>query len=123
MAHYAKVLDGKVLKVIVAEQEFFNSFVDDSPGEWIQTSYNTCGNVHKLGGTPLRKNFASVGGCYDREGDFFHDTQPYASWTLNRTTGLWEPPIVYPTNGLNYLWDEELYQSDNTQGWVEVTND
>lgn len=122
MAHYAKVLDGKVIKVIVAEADFFNSFVDDTPGEWIQTSYNTRGGQHTLGGTPLRKNFAGVGYTYDKEKDAFIPPCDFASWTLNETTCLWEPPIVKPTTG-NYEWNEELYQSDNTQGWVEVTND
>ena len=58
MAHFAKVLDGKVIQVIVAEQEFIDTFVDETPGKWIQTSYNTKGGQHLLGGTPLRKNYA-----------------------------------------------------------------
>lgn len=119
MAHFAKVKDGIVIKVIVAEQEFINNLVEVEAGEWIQTSYNTYGGVHSLGGTPLRKNFAGIGYIYDHTKDAFYAPQPYASWTLNETTCLWEPPIVKP-NG-NYKWDEELYQSDNTQGWV--TND
>ena len=61
MAHFAKLLDGIVQQVIVAEPEFFNTFVDTSPGTWLQTSYNTIGGVHTLGGTPLRKNFAGIG--------------------------------------------------------------
>ena len=68
MAHYAKVVDGKVVKVIVADTEFFNTFVDDSPGEWIETDYDTYGNQHRLGGTPLRKNYASVGFNFDKIG-------------------------------------------------------
>jgi len=122
MAHYAKVLDGKVINVIVAEKEFFDTFVDDTPGEWIQTSYNTYGGVHKLGGTPLRKNYAGIGFTYDRTRDAFYEPQPFTSWTLNETTCLWEPPITEPTTGI-YKWDEELYQSDNMKGWVEITND
>jgi hypothetical protein len=122
MAHYAKVKNGKVVNVIVAEPEFFATFIDDTPGEWVQTSYNTVGGVHKLGGTPLRKNFAGVGYTYDKTRDAFIPQKPFASWVLNETTCLWEPPIVKPTTG-NYEWNEELYQSDNTQGWVEVTND
>ena len=122
MAHYAKVKNGKVVNVIVAEPEFFETFIDDTPGEWVQTSYNTVGGVHKLGGTPLRKNFAGVGYTYDKTRDAFIPQKPFASWVLNETTCLWEPPIVKPTTG-NYEWNEELYQSDNTQGWVEVTND
>ena len=61
MSHYAKVLDGKVIQVISADAEFFNTFVDTSPGTWIQTSYNTKGNVHSIAGTPLRGNYACVG--------------------------------------------------------------
>ena len=65
MAHYAKVDQGKVIKVIVAESDFFDTFIDSVPGDWIQTSYNTRGGVHILGGTPLRKNFAGTGMTYD----------------------------------------------------------
>jgi hypothetical protein len=65
MSHFAKVCDGKVLRVIVAEKEFFDTYVDDAPGEWIQTSYNTQGGKHLLGGTPLRGNYAGIGYTYD----------------------------------------------------------
>lgn len=123
MAHYAKVKDNKVIKVIVAEADFFNSFVDNTPGEWIQTSYNTRGGQHILGGTPLRKNFAGVGYTYDKEKDAFIPPCDFTSWTLNETTCLWEAPLTYPDDGKTYIWNEELYQSDNTKGWVEVTND
>lgn len=122
MASYAKVENGKVTKVIKAETDFFETFVDSSPGEWIQTSYNTKGGEHLLGGTPLRKNFAGIGYTYDKTRDAFIPPQPYASWTLNETTCLWDPPIVKPNTG-RYEWNEELYQSDNTKGWVEVTDD
>jgi hypothetical protein len=105
MGHYAKVLDGQVLQVIVAEPDFFQTFKDTSPGEWIQTSYNTQGGVHKLGGTPLRKNFAATGYTYDRDLDAFVPPQPYPSWTLNEDTCLWEAPTSYPTDGA-YIWDE-----------------
>ena len=121
MAHYAKVLNGKVTKVIVAEAEFFDTFVDDSAGEWIETSYNTFGGQHKLGGTPLRKNFASIGYTYDADRDAFIPPKPLDSWTLNETTCLWEAPLAYPTDGNVYRWDEDAYQADNTTGWVEVT--
>ena len=130
MSHFAKVKNNIVVDVIVAEEDFFQTFVDNSPGQWIQTSYNTRGGVHyePNSDTPssdqskaLRKNYAAVGFSYDRSKDAFIPPQPYASWILNETTCLWEPPIVKP-NG-NYKWNEELYQSDNTQGWVEVTND
>ena len=86
MSHFAKVLDGKVVQVIVAEPEFFTTFVDTSPGEWIQTSYNTYGNEHKLGGTPLRGNYASVGYVYDRKNDVFYAPKPSADHILNTQT-------------------------------------
>jgi hypothetical protein len=114
MAHYAKVVDGIVTKVIVAEPEYFNTFIDDSPGEWIQTSYNTFGGEHKLGGTPLRKNFAGVGFTYDKSKDAFYETQPYPSWTLNETTCLWEAPVTYPTDDNNYIWNE------NIVNWTQI---
>jgi len=130
MAHYAKVVDGKVTKVIVAEAEFFDTFVDDSAGEWIQTSYNTYGGQHydpETGevddGTPLRKNYAGVGFVYDSVKDAFYEPQPFNSWTLNETTCLWEAPLTMPNDGKPYYWDEDAYQADNTTGWVEVTND
>jgi hypothetical protein len=114
MSHFAKVLDGKVIQVIVAEPEFFETFVDSSPGEWIQTSYNTYGGQHKNGGTPLRKNYAGVGYIYDRTKDAFIPPQPYPSWTLNDETCLWSAPTPYPTDGKTYDWNEE------SKTWVEI---
>jgi hypothetical protein len=90
MSHFAKVNNGIVEQVIVAEPEFFNTFVDSSPGEWIQTSYNTYGGVHKLGGTPLRKNYAGIGFAYDRTRDAFIPPKPEGDWILNEDTCLWE---------------------------------
>ena len=113
MAHYAKVVDSIVTKVIVAEAEFFDTFIDDSAGEWIQTSYNTHGGEHTLGGTPLRKNFAGIGYTYDKEKDAFIPPQPFASWTLNETTCLWEAPVAMPEDG-HYIWNE------NITNWTEV---
>ena len=104
MAHYAKVVDGKVTKVIVAEADFFDSFVDDSPGEWVQTSYNTHKGEHTLGGTPLRKNYAGIDWNYDGVG--FYPPKPYDSWTFNDTTYHWEPPTAYPSDGKRYEWNE-----------------
>tara|TARA_B100000945_G_C19832494_1_gene345613 strand:- start:30 stop:395 length:366 start_codon:yes stop_codon:yes gene_type:complete len=121
MAHYAKVVDGKVTNVIVAEAQYFNTFVDDSPGDWIQTSYNTHGGKHLNGGTPLRKNFANIGGNYDRVNDAFYNNQPFPSWTLNNSTFIWDPPISRPTDGKAYYWNESAYQADNTKGWVEIS--
>jgi len=114
MAHYAKVINGIVKKVIVAEAEFFDTFVDDSAGKWVQTSYNTYAGVHQLGGTPLRKNMAGIGGTYDSVRDAFYAPQPFPSWTLNETTCIWEAPIARPDDGKSYDWDEE------TTSWVEV---
>jgi hypothetical protein len=113
MGHFAKVTNGIVTQVIVAEAEFFDTFVDSSPGEWIQTSYNTFGGQHKLGGTPLRKNYAGIGFTYDAERDAFIPPQPFASWTLNNDTCLWESPIPMPDDGKGYNWDEIQQQ------WIE----
>ena len=113
MSHFAKVCDGKVTQVIVAEQEFFDSFVDSSPGTWIQTSYNTRGNQHP-NGTPLRGNYAGIGYTYDSVNDVFYAPQPYPSWILNNNTWLWEAPIAYPTDGKVYTWDETI------TNWKEI---
>lgn len=112
MAHFAKVNNGIVEQVIVAEPEFFDTFVDSSPGQWIQTSYNTHGGVHTLGGTPLRKNYAGIGFTYEAARDAFIPPKPYASWTLNEDSCLWEAPVAYPDDGENYVWDEP------TTAWV-----
>jgi len=121
MAHFAKVVDGTVSQVIVAEPEFFDTFVDSSPGTWIQTSYNTRGGVHYSpetgepdGGVALRKNYAGIGFTYDATRDAFYAPQPYPSWTLNETSCIWEPPVAYPTDGERYNWNEE------TQSWDAV---
>jgi len=115
MGHFAKVVDGKVTQVIVAEPEFFNTFVDSSPGQWIQTSYNTQGGQHLLGGTPLRKNYAGIGYSYDATRDAFIPPKQFESWTLNEDTCQWEAPTPMPTDGKLYRWDEP------TTAWVEVT--
>ena len=115
MSHFAKVVDGTVTQVIVAEPEFFQTFVDSSPGEWIQTSYNTRGGQHPEG-RPLRKNYAGIGYTYDRQRDAFIPPKPFPSWTLNEETCLWDCPVPYPTDGKRYEWDE------TTTSWIEVTN-
>ena len=114
MAHFAKVNNGIVEQVIVAEPEFFDTFVDSSPGQWIQTSYNTHGGVHANGGTPLRKNYAGIGFSYDATRDAFIPPKPYASWTLNEDTFLWNAPTPYPNDGGRYTWNE------TTQTWDAV---
>jgi len=121
MAHFAKVDQGIVINVIVAEPEFFDTFVDTSPGQWIQTSYNTKGGVHRLGGTPLRKNYAGVGYSYDQTLDAFIPPKLYNSWTLNEDTCLWDSPTPIPEDAGTgeppklYKWDEI------TTSWVDVT--
>jgi len=106
MAHYAKVNNGLVEQVIVAEADFFDTFVDSSPGQWIQTSYNTRGGVHSGGGTPLRKNYAGIGMTYDATRDAFYAPQPYPSWVLDGDSCLWEAPTAMPDDGQSYTWDE-----------------
>jgi len=115
MAHFAKVIDGIVDQVIVAEPEFFDSFVDSTPGKWVQTSYNTKGGVHydPETGEPsadqskaLRKNYAGRGYTYDKTRDAFIPPCDYPSWTLNETSCLWEPPVARPDDGQLYTWNE-----------------
>ena len=88
MSHFAKVLDGIVTQVIVAEPEFFNTFVDSSPGQWIQTSYNTRGGQHPEN-RPLRKNYAGIGFTYDAERDAFIPPKPEGDYALDEETCLW----------------------------------
>jgi len=123
MAHFAKVNNGIVEQVIVAEPEFFDTFVDSSPGQWIQTSYNTRGGVHydPATGEPsadqskaLRKNYAGIGYLYDATRDAFMPPKPYASWVLNEQTCLWQAPAPYPTDGGRYTCNE------STQAWDAV---
>jgi hypothetical protein len=112
MAHYAEIDENNIVKrVIVADsQEWCETNLG---GTWIQTSYNTHGNSHVLGGTPLRGNFAGIGHMYDPVNDVFHAPQPYPSWTLNLTSYVWEAPMAYPQDEKPYIWDE------NDQAWVE----
>lgn len=123
MGHFAKVLNDKVIDIIVAEPEFFETFVDSTPGEWIQTSYNTRGGVHydPETGNPsadqskaLRFRYAIIGGTYDRARDAFIPPQPYPSWTFNEETMDWDCPVPLPdeqtTSGEGdhmYVWNEE----------------
>jgi hypothetical protein len=114
MSHFAKVVDGKVTQVIVAEPEFFDTFVDSSPGTWIQTSYNTHGNQHPEG-RPLRGNYAGIGFTYDATNDVFIAPKPFNSWVINEETWLWEAPTPMPDDGKIYEWDEA------STSWKEVT--
>ena len=98
MSHFAKVVDGKVTQVIVAEPEFFDTFVDSSPGTWIQTSYNTRGNQHPEG-KPLRGNYAGIGYTYDATNDVFYAPKPSDTAVLNETTWLWEDTVTENPQG------------------------
>lgn len=98
MSHFAKVVDGKVTQVIVAEPEFFETFVDSSPGTWIQTSYNTHGNQHPEG-RPLRGNYAGIGYTYDATNDVFYAPKPSDTAVLNETTWLWEETVTKAPQG------------------------
>lgn len=103
-----------------------NEFDDDESGQnhlantcnlggvWKKTSYNTSGGVHLLNGTPFRKNYAGIGYSYDEVRDVFIPPKPFASWTLNDSTCLWESPVPYPNDDKFYEWNED------TQNWVEV---
>jgi hypothetical protein len=121
MSHYAKVVNGIVTQVIAADPSFFNTFVDTSPGTWIQTSYNTRGGVHYAPnsntpdeGTPLRGNYAGIGYAYDSTNDVFYPPQPYPSWIIIAPNWTWTAPTPYPSDGNQYTWDE------TTKSWVEV---
>jgi hypothetical protein len=114
MAHFAEVINGIVKRVIVAEQDFIDSGAVGNPSNWKQTSYNTHGGIHKLGGTPLRKNYAGINYTYDEQRDAFIPPKPYPSWNLNESTCLWDSPIPYPSDGNQYKWDE------TTQSWDEL---
>ena len=127
MASFAKIgLNNKVIEV----QSVANEVLHDSNGVeqevngidfltkltgwsiWKQTSYNTFGGVHNNGGTPLRKNHAGIGFTYDEDKDAFISPKPFASWTLNEATCLWDPPVVKPDDGQRYSWNEETQQWD-----------
>lgn len=109
MAHFAKVENGIVTQVMVVEQDVIDSGLFGI--NWVQTSYRTFGGEHPED-RPLRKNYAGIGFTYDAQRDAFIPPQPFASWTLNEDTCLWEPPVARPTDGGHYYWDEEQ------QSWV-----
>ena len=98
MSHFAKVVDNKVVSVIVAEPEFFDTFVDSSPGTWLQTSYNTHGNQHPEG-RPLRGNYAGIGYTYDATNDVFIAPKPSDTAVLNEETWLWEDTVTEEAQG------------------------
>jgi hypothetical protein len=115
MSHFAKVIDGIVTEVLVIEQDVIDTGLFGDPALWVQTSYNTYGGQHPEG-RPLRKNYAGLGYTYDAVRDAFIPPQPFASWTLNEDTCLWDAPVAYPDDGKPYYWDED------TLSWIEVPN-
>lgn len=115
MSHFAQIDENNIVtQVIVIEQDVVDTGLFGDPASWIQTSYNTSGGVHLLGGTPLRKNYAGIGYTYDNTRDAFIPPKPYNSWVLNEDTCLWEAPTPMPNDGKIYNWDEESIS------WVEI---
>tara|TARA_R110002020_G_scaffold81587_1_gene202515 strand:- start:935 stop:1312 length:378 start_codon:yes stop_codon:yes gene_type:complete len=116
MAHFSKLdSENKVLKVLVVSNDIVTTEQDgvdflnnlhNSNDVWKQTSYNTYGGQHRLGGTPFRKNYAGIGYTYDEDKDAFIPPKPYNSWILNETTCLWVAPVQYPTDNQDYIWNE-----------------
>ena len=118
MAHFAKIGKGNIVEKVVvvhnnvatteqAGVDFLNNLYK-SRDIWKQTSYNTRGGVHKLGGTPFRKNFANTGYKYDQTRDAFIPPKPFNSWVLNEDTCLWNAPVVKPNDGQDYIWNETI---------------
>ena len=121
MAYFAKLGVGNIVETVesvsndiaTSEQagvEFLQNLYK-SRDVWKQTSYNTYGGEHKLGGTPFRKNYAAIGFRYDEARDAFIEPQPFQSWTLNETTCMWDPPVPRPESG-SYSWNETTKQWD-----------
>ncbi len=117
MSHFAKIENGIVTNVIVIEQDVLNTGHWGDPSSWVQTSYNTHAGQHRLGGTPMRKNYAGLGYTYDSVRDAFYAPKPYPSWVLNEDTCNWAPPIAMPepVEGTYYSWNEE------TLSWISNT--
>ena len=127
MAHFAKIGKGNIVESVVVvandvlkdensvEQENIGvKFLQElykSRDLWKQTSYNTRGGEHQLGGTPFRKNFASAGYTYDQTRDAFIPPKKYNSWSLDETTCTWQPPVPHPLDGKTYTWNE------TTENW------
>jgi hypothetical protein len=118
MAHFAKLDENNVVVYVTVgrdEDEGKEAELSARTGDvYKQTSYNTVGGVHSLGGTPFRKNYAGIGYTYDEQRDAFIPPQPYPSWLLNEQSCLWEAPVPMPTDGEQYSWNE------STQTWDAV---
>ena len=114
MTHFAKVVNGIVVKVIVSEQDFIDSGSVGNPDSWIQTSYNTINGINSRTGIPIRKNYAAIGHIYDYVRDAFYSPKPYDSWILNEDKCVFEAPIPMPLDENKYEWNEELKTWDIT---------
>ena len=128
MAHYAILdSDNVVIHVTTGKDENNTDYERDGKSSWEEwyrdyfnaadckrTSYNTNSNIHRLGGTPFRKNYAGKGYTYDSSKDAFIPLKPFASWVLDENTCIWKAPISYPSDGKQYNWSED------TTSWVEV---
>ena len=109
MAHFAEINENNiVLRVIVAEQDFINTGALGDPSRWIQTSYNTYGGVHAMGGTPLRKNYAGADMIYDLQRDAFYWPKPEnsGSWVFDEQTCQWQRPVPMPSTPEPWCWNE-----------------
>ena len=106
MANFAKIEDGMVTNVIVADQDF----IDTQDETFLEIYVST------------QVNYAGIGYTYDADNGVFYSPKPYTSWTLNTNTWKWESPITYPDDDEYYFWDEDAYQADNTNGWVVGVN-
>ena len=112
MAHYAFLDENNIVTEVITGKEEGNFNWEQQYGSFRgqlckRTSYNTIGGVHRLGGTPFRKNYAGVGYTYDQTRDAFIPPKPYNSWILNENTCQWEAPVAYPTDEQRYCWNEE----------------
>jgi len=94
--------------------DFLKTLYNEPNAIWKQTSYNTIGGVHLLGGTPFRKNHAAIGYTYDEQKDAFIPKKPFNSWILNENKCIWESPTPYPSDGKTYDWNEE------TLSWILI---
>ena len=141
MAHFAKLgANSKVIQVLTLNNgDMLNSegVEDERVGQqylelhnnwpaqmWIQTSYNTSAGTHRLGGTPLRGNYAGIGYTWDEDNNIFYPKKPYASWVLNTSDAQWHSPIGDAPEdltaeeiaaGTRYVWNED------TKAWNKTT--
>lgn len=115
MAHFAQLDENNIVRqVLVIEQDVIDTGLFGDANSFVQTSYNTVAGVHRLGGTPLRKNYAGIGFTYDSVRDAFIPPKTFNSWTLNEDTCQWEAPVNMPTDGKAYDWNEQ------TLSWIEM---